>query len=390
MKVVNVARLFVLMVLIQLCAYSIACFGAGDEDALKGIIEAAQSGDLAKVKAMVTDNPGLANAEGPHKITPLHAAVRKGHKEIAEYLIAQGADVNAKQAVVGLMPLHIAAFRDYRELVELLLAAGAEVNATENSGKTALHGAAHHGRKEMAQLLIAKGANINAKDDTNKTAADYALAQEHTEIVELLQSKGGKKGPLSVSAEKAESPEDIIELGKRLFGKYVIRTTARKVTALTGSVCKGYRIYNVTIKNPMFSWSEEETFPMAVRKGDRAFKLSNAEEVASFLGVLEKPVLSEIEALERTVAFAEFIGRSIHSNVPKRKSHMKEFSEIKAEDWPLVISRTDSGWVIFVTLVVNNPDQGVESCWRYGLEISKKDGMSVTSEKHVYQYAGLL
>lgn len=205
----------------------------------------------------------------------------------------------------------------------------------------------------------------------------------------MLLSEGGKRGPWSVTADKAESPEDIIELGKKLYGKYVVKTTARNVTALTNSVCKEYRMYNVTINNPLFTWAEEETFPMAVRKGKRAFKLSNAEEVASFLSALEKPVLSEIEALERTVAFAELIGRSIHSNVPKRKSHMKEYSEIKAEDWPLVISRTDSGWLIFVTLVVN-PDQGVESCWRYGLEISKKNGMSVTSEKHVYQYAGLL
>jgi hypothetical protein len=396
MKVINIAAILALIVSIQLSVGSSDCYGLDDRiagpDAATDIVKAVHSGDLAAVKEMVTKMPELANAKGPYGITPLHAALEKGRKEIAEYLIAQGADVNAKQAnMAGLAPLHIAAYKDYRELAKILLAAGAKVNVTNGLRQTPLHGAAHHGCKEMARLLIAKGADVNTKDDMNMTAVDYALAQKHTEIVDLLQSRGAKEAPTSVTVDRAQTTADIIELGKRLFGKNVIAARPRNVSPLTNSLCGQYSFYNVTMKNPLFPWAEEETFPMAVPKAKRkrAFKLSNAKEIAAFLGALETPVGSELEALQRTVVFAELVGRGIQSHMPRRKSLMKEYAQLKSEDWPLVISRTDSGWLIFVTLVID-PAPGVESCWRYQLEISKDDGMSVKSEKHIYQYAALM
>ena len=48
-------------------------------------------------------------------LTPLQQAVRDGHKEIAELLIAKGADVNAKEGD-GLTPLDWA----YSETADLL------------------------------------------------------------------------------------------------------------------------------------------------------------------------------------------------------------------------------------------------------------------------------
>ena len=69
--------------------------------------------------------------------TPLHYAAWEGHKEVAELLLANGADVNAK-TVGGWTPLHQAAWVDvigrggHKEIVELLIAKGADLNAKDN------------------------------------------------------------------------------------------------------------------------------------------------------------------------------------------------------------------------------------------------------------------
>ena len=69
--------------------------------------------------------------------TPLHWAARFGQSQVAELLIAEGADVNAKN-VVGQTPLHWAAMAGHKEIIELLIAAGAEVNAKTKRGDTPL------------------------------------------------------------------------------------------------------------------------------------------------------------------------------------------------------------------------------------------------------------
>ena len=60
------------------------------------------------------------NGGGP---APLHIAAYRGHKEIAELLIAEGADVNAKVASgpkQGLTPLDAANETNHTELADLL------------------------------------------------------------------------------------------------------------------------------------------------------------------------------------------------------------------------------------------------------------------------------
>ena len=69
--------------------------------------------------------------------TSLHLAVKICNKEIAENIITNGANVNAKD-IIEWTPLHYAVQTDQKEIIELLIAKGADVNAKNNNGRTPL------------------------------------------------------------------------------------------------------------------------------------------------------------------------------------------------------------------------------------------------------------
>ena len=79
----------------------------------------AATGDLAGVQAEL-DKGVDVNARDNHKWTPLTHAAQFGHKEIAELLIANGADVNAKGGGNSTTPLDVAIKLNHTELTELL------------------------------------------------------------------------------------------------------------------------------------------------------------------------------------------------------------------------------------------------------------------------------
>lgn len=73
--------------------------------------------------------------------------------EVAEFLLEQGADVNA-QDKGGLIPLHNASSYGHLDLAALLIKHKTTVNATDNWGFTPLHEAAQKGRTQLSALLV--------------------------------------------------------------------------------------------------------------------------------------------------------------------------------------------------------------------------------------------
>ncbi len=137
--------------------------------------------------------------------SPLHAAAMAKHEEVAEYLIAKGANVNAK--ALGSTPLHVAAWSGSKDIVALLITKGADVNAKREDGWTPLHAAAKNGNKYVTALLIAKGANVNARTRTKfhrkskikvftplgtlaRAAAEKPLSPHYKETALLLLQAG--------------------------------------------------------------------------------------------------------------------------------------------------------------------------------------------------------
>ena len=125
-------------------------------------------------------------------------AADEGNIKAVKQHLAAGMDVDARGGVRGETPLHSAAANDHKELAELLIAKGADVSAKGDGERTPLHEAATYGHKEVAELLIAAGADVNAEITSVKfrgeTALDWAIAFKETELADLLRKHGGKTG----------------------------------------------------------------------------------------------------------------------------------------------------------------------------------------------------
>ena len=117
-------------------------------------------------------------------MTPLHITT---NKDLAQLLIAKGANVNAKNNI-GETALHWAEDHEQKEIVELLIANDSDVNAKDNIGGTPLHRATDVCNKEIVELLITDGAEINAKNDDGDTPLDMA---DNKEILYLIRKHGG-------------------------------------------------------------------------------------------------------------------------------------------------------------------------------------------------------
>lgn len=175
---------------------------------------AAWKGDLAKVKELLIAKPDLiSSTEPPRQFTPLHIAAWNGRKEIVEFLLANGADVNAKggegetplgMAVAcgkidvakilhqhggqGVAPIHYAAATGDLEAVKTLLKAHPE-QASYKEGKfgmAPLHFSAQAGKKDLVEFLLANGADINDAKTECGTPLGWAAANGHKEVVEVL------------------------------------------------------------------------------------------------------------------------------------------------------------------------------------------------------------
>lgn len=206
------------------------------------ILSASEHGDLQKVQALLASDRQLANTRGAYDKTPLHWAAEKNNRELAEALLAAGADINAETSW-GMTPLQWAANMGSREVADILLRHGAHAQLNmwaaaglgmldvvqsswdlpaglkPGAGQTrtrrmpdgtwgkmpapedyaslvsdALYVAARNGHIEVAKFLLEKGADINGRGFFGAPGLHWAAINGHKKMVEFLIDNGADLG----------------------------------------------------------------------------------------------------------------------------------------------------------------------------------------------------
>ncbi len=118
--------------------------------------------------------------------TPFHYACQQEHFEIAEFLLAHGANIEA--IAQGETALIITSKSNHPETGRFLIAKKARLDAVNDSNQTALHLTCWAGHLNIVKLL--KEANMEDKDTDYMTPFHYACQKEHFEVAEFLLIHG--------------------------------------------------------------------------------------------------------------------------------------------------------------------------------------------------------
>lgn len=150
-------------------------------------------GDPALVRALRWDNaavvdvliktPGLdVNAESRLGENALMLAVLKGNQDLAEKLVAMGANVNKD----GWTPLHYAATNGRTDLMQWLINEGADVNVQTRAGVTPLYMAARMPSRQAVMLLLKHGAYRDLCTERGESPAAAAARAGDKELGDYL------------------------------------------------------------------------------------------------------------------------------------------------------------------------------------------------------------
>jgi ankyrin repeat protein len=156
------------------------------------IFEASVLGKLGQVRSLIGQDPSLVNSYSPDGFTPVALAAYLGQKDVTEYLLEKGANVNAMaENATGFTPLTGAIANNHLEISKVLVNRGADVNHRYEGGVTPLMEASLNGNLELVKFLLENGADPTAKTGDGKTPMSFAKEKNHVEVIEALKRYGG-------------------------------------------------------------------------------------------------------------------------------------------------------------------------------------------------------
>ncbi len=190
------------------------------QTAYEDILHAVQVDDLAALQTLLSKGMEVDTAD-PDGNSLLMIAAREGHLRLVQFLAGQKAKLDARNrfgetaimlaslkgkihavielsargaeiAHAGWTPLHYCAWEGKADICQFLIVQGAPVNARAPNGSTPLMLAASQGHVEAVKLLLAHSADRALQNDAGNTALSWALKAGHTGIADLLRSVAPK------------------------------------------------------------------------------------------------------------------------------------------------------------------------------------------------------
>ncbi|XP_046587542.1 transient receptor potential cation channel subfamily A member 1 [Neodiprion lecontei] len=202
---------------VELCLKSGAKISTQQQDYSTPVHLACAQGAIDIVKLMFALQPSekyacLTSCD-VQKMTPLHCAAMFDHPEIAEYLILEGADINALDKEKR-SPLLLASARGAWRTVHSLIRLGADIYLKDVNHRNVLHLVVMNGGRleefaeEVSKSNVSLLQLLNEKDDTGCSPLHYASREGHIRSLENLIRLGAcinlknnnKESPLHFAA----------------------------------------------------------------------------------------------------------------------------------------------------------------------------------------------
>ncbi|GBM30523.1 Ankyrin-3 [Araneus ventricosus] len=156
-----------------------------------------------------------ADARGKNGYTLLHTSAMFGSLDVTRYLVAGGANVNAKDGRQR-KPVHIAAERGFKDMVEFYL------NCKDLADERAvlLLIAVSNGKADVCELIIERNVDVNACHTDDETSINLALEKGHKEVLSVLLNYGAYYNANSSTLLKLNKDNDagsLLRKVKNLF-----------------------------------------------------------------------------------------------------------------------------------------------------------------------------
>ena len=125
------------------------------------------------------------NAKDKNGKSFLYWCIQNRKLEIAQYLIEEGVDVNARTNETT--PIMLASFHGYLEVVEKLIKNGAQIDAKTSNGLDATYAASQKGHLNILKLLIENNPNVSdSQGYKGRTPLGAAAYHGHLDVVKFL------------------------------------------------------------------------------------------------------------------------------------------------------------------------------------------------------------
>lgn len=178
-----------------------------------GLMIGAWEGNLDLMRLFLASGADI-NRANDNGETPIVMAAWRGNLAAVKWLVDRGARVNAPRRQWS--ALHYAVFAGHKEVADYLIGLGADIDAQTTNGSTVLMMAIYEGRTDLARQLIEKGADRSPKNDWGDGALEWSMRFNHLGIARMLTNPEEFNIAVSQPKEKWGEQKRSVRMSKEL------------------------------------------------------------------------------------------------------------------------------------------------------------------------------